>query len=104
MFFHSSLLMIQVVCGFPADGSLPGELFSDDEAMVDDEAEAVIDDEAETVPFFSGLFAELFSSFSVFVFLRTKTCGTSCNAEGSSAIQWYVRLSAGFPCRSIHRH
>ena len=88
--------MIQVVCGFPADGSLPGELFSDDEAMVDDEA--------ETVPFFSGLFAELFSSFSVFVFFRTKTCGTSCDAEGSSAIQWYVRLSAGFPCRFIHRH
>ena len=29
MFFHSSLLMIQVVCGFPADGWV---FFSDDEA------------------------------------------------------------------------
>ena len=95
---------MQVVCGFPADGSLLWEFFSDDEVIVDGEEEIIADDGAETVSVFSDLFTELFSSFFVFVFLRTKTCGTSCNAEGSSSIQWYVRLSAGFPCRFIHRH
>ena len=65
---------MQVVWEFPADGRVLLDFSSDGEEDV--------------FSAFSGMFFRIFSSLSVLVFFRMKTCGASRNAERSSAMQW----------------